>query len=83
MVRANTPGKRDGRVAAWVNGELAMDFPNLRLRDVDSLKIDLVMIGLFVQEGSHPETRKWYDNLVVATSYIGPVAPAAGDSAEE
>ena len=27
-------------VAAWVDGKLAMDFPKLHFRDVDSLKID-------------------------------------------
>ena len=73
MVKANTPGKKDGRVAAWVNGKLAMDFPNLRLRDDDSLKIDYLQIGMFIQKIKHPATKKWYDNVVAATSYIGPV----------
>ena len=37
MVRANTPGQRDGRVAIWVDGKLVADFTNLRLRHVASL----------------------------------------------
>lgn len=73
MVKANTPGQRDGRVAVWVDGQLAMDFPNLRLRDVESLKIDYIQIGMFIQKMKHPTTRKWYDNVVAATSYIGPM----------
>jgi hypothetical protein len=31
MVQMNTPEQRDGRVAFWVDGRLAGDFPNLRL----------------------------------------------------
>ena len=72
MLKANTPGERDGRIACWLDGVLIADFPNLRLRDVDTLKID--RFGLNLHIGSNPagETRKWYDNVVVATEYIGP-----------
>lgn len=75
MVRANTPGERDGRVAFWLDGVLLADFQNLRLRDVETLKID--RFGLSFHIGSNPngETKKWYDNVVAATSYIGPIAP--------
>jgi hypothetical protein len=38
MVETNTPGKRDGRVAFWVDGKLAGDFPGLQLRSVESLR---------------------------------------------
>lgn len=73
MVQANTPGERDGRVAIWVDGELVADFGALRLRDVSSLRID--RFGLSFHTGSNPngETKKWFDNVVAATSYIGPV----------
>jgi hypothetical protein len=36
MVEANTPGRTDGRIAFWLDGVLAADFPNLRFRDVAS-----------------------------------------------
>jgi hypothetical protein len=73
MVQANTPGERDGRITVWLDGELVADFPNLRLRDVASLTID--RFGLSFHIGSNPngETKKWYDNVVAATSYIGPL----------
>jgi hypothetical protein len=73
MVKANTAGERDGRIAFWLDGVLLADFQNLRLRDVETLKID--RFGLSFHIGSNPngETRKWYDNVVAATSYIGPV----------
>lgn len=75
LLKANTPGRRDGRITFWFNGELAADFQNLRLRDVPELKID--RFGLSFHIGSNPagETKKWYDNVVAATAYIGPMAP--------
>jgi len=73
MVKANTPGQRDGRIAFWIDGKLAGDFGNLRLRDIASLKID--RFGLSFHIGSNPkgDAKKWYDDVVAATSYIGPV----------
>jgi len=75
MVKANTPGKRDGRIAFWVDGKLAGDFMNLRLRDVDTLKSNRVSLGLYTQNDMiRAPIVMWYDDVVVATSYIGPVA---------
>ena len=54
-----------------------MDFPNLRFRDTPELKIDYVQIGLYIGGKNHPATRKWYDNVVLATSYIGPMRSTA------
>ncbi len=73
MVQANTPGERDGRITIWFDGALAADFENLRFRDIESLKID--RFGLSFHIGSNPagETKKWFDNVVAATSYIGPM----------
>jgi hypothetical protein len=76
MVKANTPGYRDGRIAMWVDGALIADFPNLRLRDVPDLKIDRFGLGLYIANNTRRENQKWHDNVVAATSYIGPVAPA-------
>jgi len=75
MVKANTPGQRDGRIAIWLDGALVADFPGLRLRDVPTLTID--RFGLSFHIGSNPngQARKWYDNVVAAKSYIGPIAP--------
>jgi hypothetical protein len=72
MLKANTPGQRDGRVACWVDGKVIADFPNLRLRDIEGLKIDRFSIGLYIADNCLRENRKWYDDVVAATSYIGP-----------
>jgi hypothetical protein len=74
MVQANTPGERDGRIAFWVDGRLAADFPNLRLRSVSSLRINRVDIGLY-ESRQNGLRRVWIDDVVAATTYIGPMAP--------
>ena len=73
MLRANTPGQRDGRVTCWVDGEIIADFPNLYLRDIASLTIDHFSLSLHAGSNPNGETRKWFDNVVAATEYIGPV----------
>ena len=73
MVKANTPGVRDGRIAFWVDGTLVADFPGLRLRDVEELKLSRVGLGLYTQNERVQKTIAMsYDDVVVATSYIGP-----------
>ena len=75
MLRANTPGERDGRITCWLDGEVIADFPNLRLRDIDTLKIDRFAITFHFGSNPSVTTRKWYDNVVAATAYIGPMVP--------
>ena len=72
LVQLNTPGLRDGRVATWQNGVLIGDWQNIRFRDVTTLKIDQIELDNGGQ-GSTQQNDKWYDNLVIAKSYIGPM----------
>lgn len=72
MLKANTLGDRDGRIACWLDGKLVADFPNMRLRDVDTLRIDRFGVGLFIGSNTVRANAKWYDDVVAATSYIGP-----------
>jgi hypothetical protein len=82
MVKANTPGERDGRVAIWIDGNLIADFQNVRLRDVTTLKVDQVQLELHSPNSSSRPNKKWYDNVVVARSYIGPIAGSAPPPAQ-
>jgi hypothetical protein len=77
MVKANTPGQRDGRIAIWIDGNLIADFLNIRLRDTTSLKINKVELDLYIKNNPGGDVLKWYDNVVIATSYIGPVSTTA------
>lgn len=72
MVKANTPGQRDGRLAFWIDGRLAADFPNLRFRTTNSLKPNFVVLAPYSSEVL-PNQVLWYDDVVAATSYIGPM----------
>ena len=72
MLKANSPDTRDGRIACWLDGKLIADFPNLRLRDDQDLKINHAAIDLHIGSNRVRENKKWYDNIVIATSYIGP-----------
>jgi hypothetical protein len=74
MAKTNTPGERDGRIALWVDGKLIADFPNLRLRDVASLEIDRFGFDVYIAKNTNRQNRKWLDDIVAATSYIGPMA---------
>lgn len=74
MVKANTPGLRDGRIAIWIDGKLIADWQNVRLRDRSTLKMDLVSIDMHANASRSAPLKKYYDNVVVATSYIGPMA---------
>jgi len=82
MLQANTPGSSDGRVAMWLDGALIGDFPNMRLRDVPELTIDRFGISFHSNPGPDVTSRKWVDNVVAATSYIGPMlaSPGGADS---
>jgi hypothetical protein len=74
MVKANTPGQRNGEVKYWIDGRVTGDFPDLDIRSIDTLKIDVAHIGL---QATHSErvNKKWYDNVVIAKKYIGPMTP--------
>ncbi len=73
MVKANTPGRRDGRIAGWVDGKLIADLPGFRLRDTESLKIDIFGVALFMRPNDIRANTRWFDDVVAATSYIGPI----------
>ena len=76
MVQANTPGQNNGEVKFWIDGTLVGDFPDLNVRSISTLKIDEAGIGLHAQH-SERINKKWYDNVVIATQYIGPMVSAA------
>ena len=75
MVALNTPGRRDGRIAAWLDGRLVADFGNLRLRDVADLQIDRIGLNFHAHATTAGPARQWFDNVVAATEYIGPLSP--------
>jgi len=72
MVRANTPWLNDGEVKWWVDGKLTADFLNLKIRSISTLQIDTAMLVLGANRTTQV-VKKWYDNVVIAKHYIGPM----------
>src|SRR5207253_2875830 len=73
MTRLNTPGSNNGEVKVWVDGNVVADWTDLVIRKIDTLKLDETYIGLHALH-SERLNKKWYDNVVIATQYIGPMA---------
>ena len=83
MVKANTPGASDGEQAFWVDGKLVGHFKDIRWRSTDALKLNSFWLQYDVCENSAkhnndpaPGEREydvWFDDVVLATDYIGPV----------
>jgi hypothetical protein len=84
MLEANSSAdKADGEQAFWVDGELYGRFRGFRWRTTKDLKINTFWL-LYYNTGQparhnrdpHPESRVmevWFDDIVVATEYIGPI----------
>ncbi len=76
-VRLNTPGKEDGVLRAWVDGVPVLVRNNLRFRDTLQVGIENAWFDLYMG-GQQPAVQDMTINIaqvVVATRYIGPMAP--------
>lgn len=75
--RMNTPGQNDGILRGWVDGKLAFEKTDLRMRDTPDLKIECIWINLY-HGGTWTaasDDHLYIDNIVIARRYIGPMAP--------
>lgn len=79
-VKANTAGKDDGELDGWIDGKQCGKFRDINWRSSDALKVNRVQLSLWLEPASYARlgggtTRTvWYDDVVVATKYIGPQA---------
>ena len=83
MIKANSrPDLADGEQAFWVDGKLVGEFKGFRWRSTDQLKLNSFWLLHDGETGSSisndPDHAKrqydvWFDDVVVATDYIGPV----------
>jgi len=77
MARCNTPGKPDGEVALWIDGKQLAHYKDVNWRSDEKLKLNAFRLMLYVTEHSarkNKVNRVWFDDVVVATEYIGPPA---------
>ena len=73
MVKLNDLGQRNGEVKVWKNGVVVADFPDLFIRGRSDLLIDTVLFVMHGFTNTNPNSRVWWDNIVIARQYIGPM----------
>jgi hypothetical protein len=71
MIRANTPGKADGELAAWIDGKLYIHYTGFRWRTSEAVRIKRFNLGVYVHHAKKDNT-VWYDNVALSTGYLGP-----------
>jgi hypothetical protein len=77
-VRMNTPEKNDGILRGWVDGRLAFEKADIRMRDLPHLKIESIWINIYHggKWSAESNDHLFIDNIVVAKRYIGPILPS-------
>lgn len=77
-VRMNTPEKNDGILRGWVDGRLAFEKTDIRMRDLPHLKIESIWINIYHggKWSAESNDHLFIDNIVVAKRYIGPILPS-------
>lgn len=62
----------------WIDGKKCGEFRDINWRSTDALKVNKVQLSLWLEPASYARTgggttrTVWYDDVVVATQYIGP-----------
>lgn len=72
MIKANTPGKADGEMAAWIDGKLYIHLKGFRWRTTPEVRLKRISLGLYVHHSRRANT-VWYDDVALSTGYIGPL----------
>lgn len=88
MFKANsTPEARDGECAYWIDGKLRYHGTGFSWRTTNDLKLNSVHLHHYMNKNgqawkhSQAPRRQWFDDVVIATEYIGPlVSPEAEGS---
>lgn len=74
MLRHNTPEKDDGEQAFWIDGELRGHWRGIDWRTSPGLKANALTLESYVTDRWTKQTTNvvYFDNLVIASEYIGP-----------
>lgn len=77
-LKLNTPGKKDGFVRLWLDGNLEYERTNISIRP-DLKPLGVVRIG--AQIDRHDDTLerhedRYWDDVIISDSYNGPIVPS-------
>jgi hypothetical protein len=74
MLKHNTPGTPDGEQAFWINGELLGHWTGINWRKTAGLQANALTLEAYVTDRwtKNPTNIVEFDNLVIASDYIGP-----------
>ena len=88
MFKANsTPEARDGECAYWTDGKLRYHGTGFNWRSTNDLKLNAVHLHHYMNkngqawEADQSPRRQWFDDVVIATEYIGPLVPLEAEEA--
>ena len=76
------PANADGIEELWINGRLTIRKTDVRFRRVERLRITLFSLetyyhGLPARYGPDSPIKVFFDNVVIAKSYVGPMSKAS------
>jgi hypothetical protein len=85
-VRMNSPGKKDGIIRSWLDGDLSLEATTLRFRDVPELKIDQLEFETFFGGGdaswaSPRDQQAFFDGFALSSAPLGPDPALTGKGA--
>ena len=75
-MRLPPDGSANGVLRVWIDGRLAFDRDGIRVRDVDSIRIEQVWLNVYHggTAVSPHDQHLFIDNVVIARRYVGPMA---------
>lgn len=75
MLKHNAPGKPDGEQAFWIDGKLLGHWTGINWRKSPTLKANALTLETYITDTwtKNPVNTVFFDNVVIARSYIGPV----------
>ena len=76
MLKHNTPGRPDGEQAFWIDGTLQGHWKGINWRQTEQLKANALTLESYFTDRwtKNPTNVVFFDNVVIARCYIGPVA---------
>ena len=77
MLKHNTPGKRDGEQAFWIDGQLRGHWRGISWRKTPGLMANAFTLESYITDRwtKNKVNTVYFDNVVIANQYIGPANP--------